>query len=234
MAHVALVAFGDGGEMRQCEISKSPYLLCVIFAFRAKEFSFIWPFWVDLSNENTERISSHASKCMSVVWAREKKRKYQHGGKIFEWTVTSKCHKEHFFHRRVLFYYYYDIFVLLFRLVRALLPFWLAGVCVCVTVVIVPLCLLAFRAKPLVFHLFFGCATFHLFLLCVFISFMLVLVFFSFALSLSLLLFASLSSSDSLSHSFYSHSNIYIFLFVICCGRVFVLVAFLLPVQLLT
>lgn len=72
MAHVALVAFGDGGEMRQCEISKSPYLLCVIFAFRAKEFSFIWPFWVDLSNENTERISSHASKCMSVVWAREK------------------------------------------------------------------------------------------------------------------------------------------------------------------
>lgn len=60
-----------------------------------------------------------------------KKRKYQHGGKIFEWTVTSKCHKEHFFHRRVLFYYYYDIFVLLFRLVRALLPFWLAGVCVC-------------------------------------------------------------------------------------------------------
>lgn len=164
-----------------------------------------------------------------------KKRKYQHGGKIFEWTVTSKCHKEHFFHRRVLFYYYYDIFVLLFRLVRALLPFWLAGVCVCVTVVIVPLCLLAFRAKPLVFHLFFGCATFHLFLLCVFISFMLVLAFFSFALYLSLSFSSPHSPPLILFRIHFIRTRIYIyFLFVICCGRVFVLVAFLLPVQLLT
>lgn len=210
MAHVALVAFGDGGEMRQCEISKSPYLLCVIFAFRAKEFSFIWPFWVDLSNENTERISSHASKCMSVVWARGKNGNTNTVEKSLSERLLLNAIKNI---SSIVECYFIIIMIFLFCFFGWFVHYchfgWL--VCVCVTVVIVPLCLLAFRAKPLVFHLFFGCATFHLFLLCVFISFMLVLVFFSFALSLSLSFSSPHSPPLILFRIHFIRTRIYIF-----------------------
>lgn len=91
--------------------------------------------------------------------------------------VTSKCHKEHFFHRWVLFYYYYffDLCITIKQWFCCYCSFCLLPLVFSLSLALSLLFLTLFSSvslSPSRLSTLSRCATFHLFLLCVFISFM--------------------------------------------------------------
>lgn len=207
----------DGG--RVWNIKKSIFIMCYLLA--AVEFPFIWPFEFSSESRNTKEY--HASKCTSEpnrhtqktheMWAYRQ---------IFEWMVTSKCHKEHFFHRRLLFYFIFFFFS------------WHYAHCSSDYAVI-----LAFAFFRLSFlSLYLSAASLDVPLsICFFFVYLYHLCLRRFLFFLLLLLL--LSSFFFRLHFAFSRIHFIctrIFFVICCCGRVFVLVAFFffLPVELLT